>query len=83
MRDYALHLKATKSLTPSIYEDVGEIFRSRFGQKAGWAHSVLFAAELPEFRRLLPDSMQDEMKTYLEDKKKEKLKSPGMSPEGK
>ena len=53
LRDYdpSLSLKGAKSITPIVYEEVGEVFRSRFPIKAGWAHSVLFAAELPEFRQ--------------------------------
>jgi hypothetical protein len=33
-----------------VYERVGQLFRDRFGDKAGWAHSLLFAAELPTYR---------------------------------
>merc|ERR1711924_177456 len=32
-------------------------FRQRFGEHAGWGHQLLFAAELQEFRDLLPPSM--------------------------
>lgn len=45
---------------------MGRVFRDVFNDKAGWAHSVLFAAELPEFRKLLPISMQDEMKSFAQ-----------------
>ena len=43
--------------------------RDKFGDKAGWAHSVLFAAELPQFRILLPTDMQYDMKIYSEQRK--------------
>lgn len=33
------------SLTPKIQKDVGNLFRDRFGQHAGWAQHVIFAAE--------------------------------------
>ena len=46
------------------------MFRSIFGDKAGWAHSVLFAAELSEFRKALPTDMQAEMKQFTEANKK-------------
>jgi hypothetical protein len=60
----------------------------RFPVKAGWAHSVLFAAELPEFRAKLPLALQTEMKEFIDnsrsakkiesalklEKKKEKIK---------
>lgn len=52
------------SLTPRIYERVGNLFRDRFGSHAGWAHSVLFAAELPPFKFALPKALQEEMTDF-------------------
>jgi 3-methyladenine DNA glycosylase/8-oxoguanine DNA glycosylase len=74
LRDYdpSLSLKGAKSITPSVYEEVGDVFRNRFTNKAGWAHSVLFAAELPEFRRRLPVALQEEMKAFVEQSKSAK-----------
>jgi N-glycosylase/DNA lyase len=69
IRDYAPHLKMSKSLTPSIYDQVGDVFRNLFQEKAGWAHSVLFAAELPNFRDRLPLDLQKEMKDFLLEQK--------------
>jgi hypothetical protein len=40
---------------------VGELFRSRYGTHAGWAHSLAFAAELPAFRGALPEHIASEM----------------------
>ena len=37
------------SLTKSVHERVGNLFRDCYGPYAGWAHSLLFAAELPQF----------------------------------
>lgn len=54
-------LTSAKSLTPAVYERVGDLFRARYGSHAGWAHSLLFAAELPSFRHLLPAAMTAEM----------------------
>ncbi|ORY01248.1 DNA glycosylase [Basidiobolus meristosporus CBS 931.73] len=49
-RDYGfLEGKAVKSLTPKIYAEVGDHFRNLFGDYSGWAHSVLFTADLKEF----------------------------------
>lgn len=48
-RDYLPELQA-RSLTERTYWQVGNFFRERFGDYAGWAHNVLFAAELPAFR---------------------------------
>ena len=62
-------LASAKSLTPSVYERVGDAFRSRFGSHAGWAHSLLFAAELPSFRQFLPAEMVAEMSAAREGEK--------------
>lgn len=66
VRDYNPNLQTALSLTPVIYEQVGDLFRERFRLHAGWAHSVLFAAELPEFKSKLPVSMQEEMDLFDE-----------------
>jgi N-glycosylase/DNA lyase len=42
------------------------VFRDRFGPYAGWAHSVLFAAELPQFRGKLPVEVQQQMKDFVD-----------------
>jgi hypothetical protein len=63
-RDYDTSLQAAKSLTPTIYERVGDLFRDKFGSHAGWAHSLLFAAELPTFRVMLPESIQNDMAAF-------------------
>ena len=55
-RDLDRDLVSAGSLTPKVYARVGELFRSRYGAHAGWAHSVLFAAELPLFKHRLPES---------------------------
>ena len=63
-RDLDRTLTACGSLTPKVYARVGGLFRSAYGPHAGWAHSVLFAAELPQFRGRLPQETQDEMATF-------------------
>lgn len=50
-----------KSLTPTIYRAVGDTFRAQFKAKAGWAHSLLFVAELPSFRPALHEDIVEEM----------------------
>ena len=63
-----------KSLTPTVYDKVGDCFRNRF-DKAGWAHSVLFAAELPYFKQKLPLEMIQEMDEFdfkMRDQRKRK-----------
>lgn len=69
-------LAMVKSLTPTIYKQVGDIFRNRFGDYAGWAHSLLFVAELPSFRPVLPQALIQEMEDFrqVEQARKQELK---------
>lgn len=60
-RDYGAALMPTKSLTPSGYKQIGDLFRQRFPLYSGWAHSLLFVAELPSFRSALPFDLVQEM----------------------
>ena len=46
-------VQSSKSLTPAVYDSVGALFRDRYGANCGWAHSLLFAAELPFFRAVI------------------------------
>ncbi|XP_030064033.1 N-glycosylase/DNA lyase isoform X4 [Microcaecilia unicolor] len=46
-RDYLPHLgSGNKSLTERVYKEIGDFFRTLWGPYAGWAHSVLFCADL-------------------------------------
>jgi N-glycosylase/DNA lyase len=54
-------LQNAKSLSPKMYHQVGKVFRSRFPRKSGWAHSLLFVAELPSFRSALPERLIQSM----------------------
>lgn len=69
VRDYCSELANNKSLTPTVYEKVGDVFRNIFLKHAGWAHSILFAAELSGFRTSLPEALQEEMKVFAENQK--------------
>lgn len=71
-RDMDPTLAECKSLTPAVHERVNDLFVSRFGEHAGWAHSLLFAAELPQFVARLPCALQIEMKLFREDNKRAK-----------
>jgi len=77
-RDYdpGQALFTVKSVTPSVYKQVGDIFRNRFGDYAGWAHSLLFVAELPSFRTVLPETLIQEMEEFkhVEQVRKQQLK---------
>lgn len=48
-RDYKFGKGKHKSLTKLTYDAVGDHFRNLWGVEAGWAHSVLFAADLRTF----------------------------------
>ena len=61
-RDYKFEQNwNVKTLTPTVYKAVGDLFRNIFTVNAGWAHSLLFVAELPSFRQVLPNDMVEEM----------------------
>ena len=48
-RDYKFSKSKAKSLNKATYDAVGDHFRNLWGSYAGWAHSVLFTADLKEF----------------------------------
>ena len=52
-RELSAGVRASKGVTKRVHEEVGQLFRGKFGEYAGWAHSVLFTAELPAFRHRL------------------------------
>ncbi|XP_076038679.1 8-oxoguanine DNA glycosylase [Oratosquilla oratoria] len=51
-RDYLPELQSAKTVTDRVYQKIAEHFRSLFGELAGWAHSVLFSADLKKFEAL-------------------------------
>lgn len=48
-RDYNYGKGKHRSLTKATYDAVGDHFRMLWGKEAGWAHSVLFTADLKAF----------------------------------
>lgn len=51
-------------MTSAIYDAIGNHFRSLWGKEAGWAHSVLFAADLRTFSERLQTKVEmTEVKT--------------------
>ncbi|KHN96468.1 8-oxoguanine DNA glycosylase [Metarhizium album ARSEF 1941] len=48
-RDYKFGKSKAKTFNKATYDAVGDHFRRIWGDYAGWAHSVLFAADLREF----------------------------------
>ena len=52
-RDYKFGKGKYRSLTQGTYDAVGNHFRALWGQEAGWAHTVLFTADLRAFSERL------------------------------
>ena len=52
-RDYKFGKGKHSSLTKATYDAIGTHFRKLWGQEAGWAHSVLFTADLRAFSERL------------------------------
>ncbi|XP_055024708.2 N-glycosylase/DNA lyase isoform X2 [Misgurnus anguillicaudatus] len=82
-RDYNCAAGSTqKTLTDKVYKDIGDFFRNLWGPYAGWAHSVLFCADLKRFQKLKEDIpvLKDEkkepkkMKVKRDDRDEEKQK---------
>ncbi|AOW01620.1 YALI0B12870p [Yarrowia lipolytica CLIB122] len=48
-KDYGV-ARSAKTMTPKAYAQVQEFFREKWGPYAGWAHCVLFAAQLSDFK---------------------------------
>jgi N-glycosylase/DNA lyase len=47
---YLPHLAKMKSVTGKAYTDIGDKFREVYGPYAGWAQTVLFCADLRQFK---------------------------------
>ncbi|KAK2626051.1 hypothetical protein QTJ16_004313 [Diplocarpon rosae] len=60
-RDYRFGKGKHKSLTKATYDAVGDHFRQLWGKEAGWAHSVLFAADLKTFSERLTTKLELEV----------------------
>lgn len=71
-REYDPSLNEVKSLTPTVYRRVGNLFRSRFSSHAGWAHSLLFVAELPSFKSILPEDIVAQMNEWRDQEQEKK-----------
>ncbi|PWY96324.1 DNA N-glycosylase [Aspergillus sclerotioniger CBS 115572] len=69
-RDYKFGKGSNKSLTKVTYDAVGNHFRKLWGKEAGWAHSVLFTADLRTFSdRLAATTKKVEVKTEVKEEK--------------
>ncbi|XP_026727454.1 N-glycosylase/DNA lyase [Trichoplusia ni] len=50
-QNYLPHLRGKKSVTEKMYAEIGDHFRMLYGDMAGWAHTVLFCADLKKFQQ--------------------------------
>ena len=57
-RDYKFGKGKHSSLTKATYDAIGTRFRELWGQEAGWAHSVLFTADLRAFSERLTTKVE-------------------------
>lgn len=60
-RDYKFGKGAHKTLNKATYDAVGNHFRKLWGKEAGWAHSVLFTADLRTFSDRLASSKKSKV----------------------
>lgn len=70
-RDYKFGKGKHKSLTKATYDAIGDHFRNLWGKDAGWAHSVLFTADLRAFSERLTTKVEvkEEKKTLKSEPK--------------
>ncbi|CAH0713670.1 unnamed protein product, partial [Brenthis ino] len=50
-QNYLPHLRGKKNVTDKMYTEIGDHFRNLYGDMAGWAHTVLFCADLKKFQQ--------------------------------
>ncbi|KAL4927244.1 8-oxoguanine glycosylase OGG1 [Aspergillus undulatus] len=75
-RDYKFGKGSHKSLTKATYDAVGNHFRKLWGKEAGWAHSVLFTADLKTFSdRLVATTKQAKVDVKVKEEESEENKT--------
>lgn len=50
MENYLPKGREFKSMTPKLYNEIGDAFRNIYGPLSGWAQTVLFCADLVKFK---------------------------------
>lgn len=71
-RDYKFGKGKHSSLTKATYDAIGERFRGLWGKEAGWAHSVLFTADLRAFSERLVKT-EEKVEVGVDEVKTEKI----------
>ncbi|KAF3769350.1 N-glycosylase/DNA lyase [Cryphonectria parasitica EP155] len=81
MRDYRFGGKnKNKTLSKAMYDAVGDHFRNLWGSQAGWAHSVLFTADLKTFSGRVAQKLEDSSELMaVKIETKEESPAPGTS----
>jgi N-glycosylase/DNA lyase len=67
-RDYKFGKGKYRTLTKATYDAIGDHFRDLWGKEAGWAHSILFAADLRTFSERLTvkvEIKEEDNKTFV------------------
>lgn len=59
----------TKSMTPKLYNEIGDAFRDVYGPLSGWAQTVLFCADLAKFKENKSNNMEDGCSTKKKQRK--------------
>jgi len=76
-KKYLPDLRNQKTVSHKVYLEVSNFFRSLYGKYAGWAHSVLFSADLKRIQETVgvgsPEAGEKQQK------KKKHSKKPGKS----
>eukprot|EP00092_Neocalanus_flemingeri_P031921 GFUD01034679.1.p1 GENE.GFUD01034679.1~~GFUD01034679.1.p1 ORF type:complete len:410 (-),score=139.65 GFUD01034679.1:35-1264(-) len=72
-KQYLPHLEQHKTVTDKVYLEIGNHFRSLYGDYAGWAHSVLFSADLKHLRELKTEDKTGIVKVKMEQNGKIKV----------
>ncbi|XP_004928834.1 N-glycosylase/DNA lyase isoform X2 [Bombyx mori] len=49
-QNYLPHLRGKKNVTEKMYTEIGDHFRTLYGDMAGWAHTILFCSDLKKFQ---------------------------------
>jgi len=71
VKDYRFGKGKHSSLTKATYDAIGNRFRSLWGKEAGWAHSVLFTADLRAFAERLVAKTETKTENEVVVKKEE------------
>lgn len=73
--------KVKTNMTPKLYEEINSKFLSIWGDYAGWAHSVLFTADLKSFASYgVPPTSPSTGKTQRNTEKKDTATPPLPTP---